>query len=129
MSPKTLMRCGCFEVLLIGCPAPIFSQGAGNAKRMDARVKKFQNENRSNWNDWNVPYEDGKVALNFQYRLTGREGLSEKMGLMERPSFFLWDGGRGRPSAKARVGPPLFLITPLQPESAQLLCRCPGWRP
>jgi hypothetical protein len=97
MSPKTLMACGCLEVLLIGCPAPVFPQGAGNAKRMDARVEKFLNENRSNWHDWNAPYEDGKVAVNFQYRLTGREGLSEKMGLMERPfSFYGMEEGGGR---------------------------------
>jgi predicted O-methyltransferase YrrM len=65
MSPKTLMVCGCLEVLLIACPAPVFPQGAGSSKGMDARVEKFLNENRSDWHDWNVPYEDGKVLYNL----------------------------------------------------------------
>jgi caffeoyl-CoA O-methyltransferase len=65
MSPKTLMVCGCLEVLLIACPAPVFPQGAGSSKGMDARVEKFLNENRSGWHDWNVPYEDGKVLYDL----------------------------------------------------------------
>lgn len=28
---------------------------------LDARVGKFLDDNRSDWHDWNVPYEDGKV--------------------------------------------------------------------
>jgi predicted O-methyltransferase YrrM len=28
---------------------------------LDARVEKFLNDKRSDWQDWNVPYQDGKV--------------------------------------------------------------------
>jgi predicted O-methyltransferase YrrM len=28
---------------------------------LDARVEKFLSDKRSDWHDWNVPYEDGKV--------------------------------------------------------------------
>ena len=28
---------------------------------LDARVEKFLNDQRSDWHDWNVPYQDGKV--------------------------------------------------------------------
>jgi hypothetical protein len=28
---------------------------------LDAKVDKFLKENRSNWEDWNVPYQDGQV--------------------------------------------------------------------
>jgi predicted O-methyltransferase YrrM len=28
---------------------------------LDARVEKFLDDKRSDWHDWNVPYEDGKV--------------------------------------------------------------------
>jgi predicted O-methyltransferase YrrM len=28
---------------------------------LDARVEKFLNDKRSDWHDWNVPYQDGKV--------------------------------------------------------------------
>jgi predicted O-methyltransferase YrrM len=31
------------------------------AAGLDARVEAFLNDNRSEWHDWNVPYEDGKL--------------------------------------------------------------------
>jgi len=34
---------------------------SGASMSLDARVEKFLNDMRSNWRDWNVPYEDGKV--------------------------------------------------------------------
>jgi caffeoyl-CoA O-methyltransferase len=55
----------CLEVLLMANPVPVLPQGAGSSKAMDARIEKFLNENRSKWNDWNVPYEDGKVLYDL----------------------------------------------------------------
>ncbi len=57
MSPKTLMLCGCLVVLLTTCLGQVFAQGTGSSKEMDARLEKFLNENRSDWHDWNVPYD------------------------------------------------------------------------
>ena len=65
MSPKSLMVCTGFGVLLMANPGPSFAQGSGDSKGLDARVEKFLNENRSNWHDWNVPYEDGQVLYDL----------------------------------------------------------------
>jgi len=66
--------------LLMACPAPVFAQGADSSKGLDARVAEFLNENRSNWHDWNVPYEDGKVLyeliLKNHYRAALEIGTS-----------------------------------------------------
>lgn len=59
--PKALIMCAGLGVLLMGALGPVFPHGAGSSKEVDARVEKFLNENRSNWHDWNVPYEDGKL--------------------------------------------------------------------
>ncbi|MDD5204548.1 MAG: class I SAM-dependent methyltransferase [Desulfobacterales bacterium] len=32
---------------------------------LDSRVQKFLSENRSNWSDWNVPYQDGKILYDL----------------------------------------------------------------
>ena len=34
---------------------------SGASTELDARVEKFLNDQRSDWHDWNVPYQDGKV--------------------------------------------------------------------
>jgi caffeoyl-CoA O-methyltransferase len=65
MPPKTLMVCGCLAVLLTVYLVPVFPQGAGSSKGMDAGIEKFLNENRSSWHDWNVPSEDGKVLYDL----------------------------------------------------------------
>jgi len=75
MLPKTLMACGCLGLLLTAYPGPVFPQDAGNPKGMDARIEKFLNENRSNWQDWNVPYEDGKVLYDLIIRNKYRSAL------------------------------------------------------
>jgi caffeoyl-CoA O-methyltransferase len=36
-------------------------QNSGTSASLDARVEKFLNAKRSDWHDWNVPYQDGKV--------------------------------------------------------------------
>jgi predicted O-methyltransferase YrrM len=35
---------------------------------LDARVEKFLNYKRSDWRDWNIPYEDGKVLYDLIVR-------------------------------------------------------------
>jgi predicted O-methyltransferase YrrM len=40
----------------------------GASMELDARVEKFLNDMRSRWQDWNVPYEDGKVLHNLIVR-------------------------------------------------------------
>ncbi|HUL22552.1 MAG TPA: class I SAM-dependent methyltransferase, partial [Thermodesulfobacteriota bacterium] len=42
-----------------------FAQETATSKELDARVEKFLNENRRNWNDWNVPYKDGQTLFNL----------------------------------------------------------------
>jgi predicted O-methyltransferase YrrM len=37
------------------------SPAAGADSVLDARVSKYLSDHRSDWHDWNVPYEDGKV--------------------------------------------------------------------
>ena len=40
----------------------VFSQGQ---QQLDQKVKKFLEDNRSNWRDMNVPYEDGQVLYDL----------------------------------------------------------------
>src|SRR5512139_3449603 len=54
----------CFaSILLSFCVVVVLSvTGPAEASMtMDARVEKFLDDRRSDWHDWNVPYEDGKV--------------------------------------------------------------------
>lgn len=43
----------------------VSAQTSRPSKELDARVENFLNENKSKWNDWNVPYEDGKLLYNL----------------------------------------------------------------
>jgi caffeoyl-CoA O-methyltransferase len=43
----------------------VFAQKTGPPKELNAKVEKFLNENRGNWRDWNVPYEDGKALYDL----------------------------------------------------------------
>jgi len=56
-----IRSCLHFAVLI----AAIVLLSAGRAvpadSGLDQKVQKFLIENRSNWSDWNVPYQDGKV--------------------------------------------------------------------
>jgi predicted O-methyltransferase YrrM len=42
---------------------------------LDAKVEKFLKENRGKWNDWNVPYEDGRVLYNLIVKNNYRRAL------------------------------------------------------
>ena len=50
-------------IMLLFCSAivPPAAQNSGTSASLDARVEKFLNGKRSDWHDWNVPYQDGKV--------------------------------------------------------------------
>ncbi len=50
---------------MVGTVNSVLAQKAGTSKELDERVEKFLNENRRNWNDWNVPYQDGKTLFNL----------------------------------------------------------------
>ncbi len=53
------------SVVIVGALTSVFAQGRQTSRELDARVEKFLNENRRNWHDWNVPFEDGKVLFNL----------------------------------------------------------------
>lgn len=61
MSPRTMIVCLALSVFLNGGLSAALAQESGNSQELDRKVGKFLKENRSNWNDWNVPYEDGKL--------------------------------------------------------------------
>lgn len=39
----------------------VATRKSGASMALDARVEKFLSDKRSDWHDWNVPYQDGKV--------------------------------------------------------------------
>jgi predicted O-methyltransferase YrrM len=41
------------------------AQKPPTSENLDAKVEKFLKGNRSNWQDWNVPYQDGQVLYNL----------------------------------------------------------------
>ena len=53
------------SILFVGTLISVFAQKTGTSKDLDATVEKFLNENRRNWNDWNVPYQDGQALFNL----------------------------------------------------------------
>ncbi|MEW6665736.1 MAG: class I SAM-dependent methyltransferase [Thermodesulfobacteriota bacterium] len=61
MTLKALLVCAGSGFLLMAGLGPVFAQGLGGSKELDSRVERFLKEHRSDWHDWNVPYEDGKL--------------------------------------------------------------------
>jgi predicted O-methyltransferase YrrM len=62
---KVLIACLGIWILFIGTMISVFAQETQASRELEAKVKKFLNENRGKWHDWNVPYEDGKVLYNL----------------------------------------------------------------
>jgi len=62
---RILIACLGMLILLVGMMTSVFAQCPQTSSELDVRVEKFLNENRRNWHDWNVPYEDGKVLYNL----------------------------------------------------------------
>jgi caffeoyl-CoA O-methyltransferase len=62
---KAFMVCAGMGALLMVRADLVFSQGSAGSKEVDAKVEDFLNRNRSNWHDWNVPFEDGRVLYDL----------------------------------------------------------------
>ena len=56
---------GVFILLLVGTLIPAWAQKPQARTELDAKVEKFLTENRGRWQDWNVPYQDGKVLYDL----------------------------------------------------------------
>ncbi len=63
------------SVLLVGTLTSVSAQSHRTSRELDAKVEKFLNENRGHWQDWNVPYEDGRVLYNLIIRNNYRRAL------------------------------------------------------
>jgi predicted O-methyltransferase YrrM len=50
---------------LVGAMIPAWAQKLQTRTELDARVEKFLTENRGRWQDWNVPYQDGRVLYDL----------------------------------------------------------------
>jgi caffeoyl-CoA O-methyltransferase len=59
-STRTVAALGLW-IVFAGALLAVWAQPAGTDAERDARVQKFLDAKRSEWHDWNVPYEDGKV--------------------------------------------------------------------
>jgi len=62
---RVLITCMSLSILLVGTLISVFAQKTGTSKELDGTVEKFLNENRRNWHDWNVPYNDGRSLFNL----------------------------------------------------------------
>jgi len=60
-----LIACLATPILSIGTMTLVVAQETRASRELDAKVEKFLNENRGHWQDWNVPYEDGKALYNL----------------------------------------------------------------
>jgi hypothetical protein len=49
------------SVFLWGAMVSAATRTSGASMPLDAHVEKFLNDKRSDWHDWNVPYQDGRV--------------------------------------------------------------------
>jgi len=59
----------------VGILTAVFAQSHQTSRELDAKVEAFLDENRKNWHDWNVPYEDGKVLYNLIVKNNYRRAL------------------------------------------------------
>jgi predicted O-methyltransferase YrrM len=59
-SKKSLTTLGIL-IFLVAAMVSLPASKSGAFMPLDARVEKFLNTKRSDWHDWNVPYQDGKV--------------------------------------------------------------------
>jgi caffeoyl-CoA O-methyltransferase len=62
---NVFITCMGISVLLVGTLTSVSAQSHQTSRELDAKVEKFLNENRGHWQDWNVPYEDGRVLYNL----------------------------------------------------------------
>jgi len=64
-STRVLIACMSLSILLVGTLISAVAKKTGTSKELDATVEKFLDENRRNWHDLNVPYQDGKTLFNL----------------------------------------------------------------
>jgi caffeoyl-CoA O-methyltransferase len=65
MSAKVLFICLGLWILFPGTVISVFAQKSQTSRELDARVEKFLKDNQRDWNDLNVPYQDGRVLYNL----------------------------------------------------------------
>ena len=63
MHPSIARSWAVMGIVVFFCAAVVSAAArtSGANMSLDARVEKFLNAKRSDWHDWNVPYQDGKV--------------------------------------------------------------------
>ncbi len=59
------MRSGLLVVILSGFLMFNMSDSPSEFKKLDKRVQTFLDEQRDDWHDWNVPYQDGKILYDL----------------------------------------------------------------
>ena len=64
-SMRFLIICLGVLSLCVGTMILAFAQKSQTSTEMDAKVKKFLDENRMEWRNLNVPYQDGKVLYDL----------------------------------------------------------------
>ena len=74
-SLKGFITCTGISILFVGILTAVFAQSHQASRELDAKVEAFLDENRKNWHDWNVPYEDGKVLYNLIVKNNYRRAL------------------------------------------------------
>jgi predicted O-methyltransferase YrrM len=72
---RVLIASMSLSILLVGTVLSVFAQKTGTTKDLDGTVEKFLNENRRNWHDLNVPYQDGKTLFNLIVKNNYRRAL------------------------------------------------------
>ncbi|PKN30710.1 MAG: methyltransferase [Deltaproteobacteria bacterium HGW-Deltaproteobacteria-21] len=62
-STRSNVLSACLSICVLTATAlgPAIARSSPSSADIDKKVQKFLNENRSQWSDWNVPYEDGKL--------------------------------------------------------------------
>ena len=64
-SIRVLAACLGTLILFFGMLIFCLAQKPMTSSELDTMVKKFLSENRTEWRDWNIPYEDGKVLYDL----------------------------------------------------------------
>ncbi len=64
-SIRVLITCMSLSILLFGTVLSAVAQKTATPKDLDVKVERFLDENRRNWHDLNVPYQDGKTLFNL----------------------------------------------------------------
>ena len=63
--PKILIACLGIWVFAAAAFDPVTARSSPSSSELDRKIRKFLDDNRSQWGDWNVPYEDGKVLYDL----------------------------------------------------------------